>query len=57
VLQELLEFGEHGLEDATAGVGVGLDHLHHALDFLLDQVARGAHGGVETHSRRRPCGR
>ena len=49
VLEELLELGQHGLEHAPAGVGVGLDHLHDALDLLLQRVADGARRGVEAH--------
>ena len=49
VLEELLELGEHGLEHAPAGVRVGLDDLHDALDLLLEQVADGTAGGIEAH--------
>ncbi len=52
VLQELLELGQHGLEDAPAGVGVGLDDLHHALDLALQRLAHagaGAGRAVEAH--------
>ena len=46
VLEELLELGQHGLEDAPAGVGIGLDDLDHALDLLLEHVADGARGSA-----------
>jgi hypothetical protein len=49
VLQELLELDQHGLEDTAAGVGVGLDDLHDALDLALQRVAHGAAGAVEAH--------
>ena len=49
VLEESLELGQHGLEDAPPGVGIGLDHLHDALDFPLQRVADGACRGVEAH--------
>ena len=39
VLEELLELRQHGLEDPAPGVGVGLDHLHHAFDFLFHRDA------------------
>ena len=40
VLEEFLELGQHGLEDAPAGVGIGLDDLDDALDLLLEQRRR-----------------
>ena len=52
VLEELLELGQHGLEDAPAGVGIRLDDLDDALDLLLEQVADGAARRVEAHHAR-----
>ena len=52
VLEELLEFDQHGLEHAPAGVRVGLDDLHHALDLFFERVADRPRGGVETHHAR-----
>jgi hypothetical protein len=49
VLEELLELGQHGLEHAPAGVGVGLDDLHDALDLALQRIAHAAAGAVEAH--------
>ena len=57
VLEEFLELGEHGLEDAPAGVGVGLDDLDDALDLLLEQRRRRRGRSSRSPSRRRPCGR
>ncbi|MNX11698.1 hypothetical protein D3C86_414630 [compost metagenome] len=46
--EESDELVEHQLEHALAGLGVLLDHLHHALDLVLERAA-GDGGGVEAH--------
>eukprot|EP01137_Pigoraptor_chileana_P025644 Opistho-2@95414 len=53
VVEKFLELGQHRGEDAPAGVGIGLDHLHHALDLALQRIAAGrgiaGRSGAEAH--------
>ena len=51
-LQELLELGQHRLEHASAGVGIRLDHLHDASDFLVQGVFITLLAGGKAHDAR-----
>ena len=49
MLQKLVKLIHHRLKNTSAGVGVGLDHLHHAFDFKLNDIAAAPGFGVKAH--------